>query len=178
VTNILSEKTPKSTDDQKGHIDSRDTSEYAVDALKKWWRTEGQQRYQRATHLAIFADDGGRNSASAHAWKYGLQTRLCNRHGLSVIVAHYPSGASKWNPIEHRLFSEVSKSWAGRPLDSYQTILNYLRSTTTTTGLRVIAHLVKKACKKGIKISNAQMRQLEISADKALPKWNFTLRPN
>ncbi len=139
---------------------------------------EGQQRYQRAEHLAILADGGGSNSATARAWKCGLQTRLCNRHGLSVTVAHYPSGTSKWNPIEHRLFSEVSKNWAGRPLDSYQTILNYLRTTTTTTGLRVTAHLVKKTYKKGIKISNAQMRQLEISTDNALPKWNYTLRPN
>jgi hypothetical protein len=157
---------------------SRDTPEFAVDAVEKWWRTEGQQRYQRAKHLAILADGGGSNSASARAWKYGLQTRLCNRHGLSVTVAHYPSGASKWNPIEHRLFSEVSKNWAGRPLDSYPTILNYLRTTTTTTGLRVTAHLVKKTYKKGIKISNAQMRQLDISTDKALPKWNYTLRPS
>ena len=157
---------------------SRDTPEFAVDAVEKWWRTEGKQRYQRAEHLAILADGGGSNSASARAWKYGLQTRLCNRHGLNVTVAHYPSGASKWNPIEHRLFSEVSKNWAARPLDSYQTILNYLRTTTTTTGLRVTAHLVKKTYKKGVKISNAQMRQLDISTDKALPKWNYTLRPN
>ena len=124
------------------------------------------------------ADGGGSNSATARAWNYGLQTRLCNRHGLSVTVAHYPAGASKWNPIEHRLFSEVSKNWAGRPLDSYQTILNYLRTTTTTTGLRLTAHPVKKAYKKGVKISNAQMRQLDISIDNDLPKWNYTLQPN
>lgn len=85
------------------------------------------------------------------------------RHGLSVTVAHYPSGASKCNPIEHWLFSEVSKNWAGRPLDSYQTILNYLRTTTTVTGLRVSAHLVRKTYKKGVKISNSKMRQLTIS---------------
>jgi hypothetical protein len=157
---------------------SRDTPEFAVDAVAKWWRTEGQPRYPRAEHLAILADGGGSNSATARAWKYGLQTRLCNRHSLSVTVAHYPSGTSKWNPIEHRLFSEISKNWAGRPLDSYQTILNYLRTTTTTTGLRVSAHLVKKTYEKGIKISNTQMRQLDISPDKDLPKWNYTLRPN
>lgn len=157
---------------------SRDTPDFAVDAVEKWWRTEGQYRYRRAECLAILADGGGSNSASARAWKYGLQTRLCHRHGLSVTVAHYPSGASKWNPIEHRLFSEVSKNWAGRPLDSYQTILNYLRTTTTATGLRVSAHLVRKTYKKGVKISDRQMCQLDISTDKALPRWNYTLRPN
>ncbi len=153
-----------------------DTPYFAVDAVEKWWRTEGQRRYRDAGHLAILADGGGSNSLTSRVWKYGLQTRLCDRHRLNVTVAHYPSGASKWNPIEHRLFSEISKNWAARPLDSYKTILNYLRTTTTTTGLRVRAHLVRKAYKKGIKITDAQMDQLDLTNDETLPKWNYTLQ--
>ena len=154
-----------------------DTPDFAVDCVEKWWRTEGRQRYADAKHIAILADSGGSNSATSRAWKYGLQTRLCNRHGLCVSVAHYPTGASKWNPIEHRLFCEISKNWAGRPLETYEIILNYLRTTTTTTGLRVRAHLVRKAHKKGVKISNAQMDELDITEAESLPRWNYTLRP-
>ncbi len=154
-----------------------DTPYFAVDAVEKWWRTEGQRRYRDAEHLAILADGGGSNSATSHVWKYGLQTRVCDRHRLNVTVAHYPSGASKWNPIEHRLFSEISKNWAARPLDSYETILKYLRTTTTTTGLRVRAHLVRKAYKTGVKITKGQMDELDLTNDEALPKWNYTLQP-
>lgn len=156
---------------------THDTPDFAVDCVEKWWRTEGRQRYAGATHIAILADSGGSNSAASRAWKYGLQTRICNRHGLCVSVAHYPAGASKWNPIEHRLFCEISKNWAGRPLESYEIILNYLCTTTTTTGLRVRAHLVRKAYKKGVKISDAQMDQLDITKPESLPRWNYTLRP-
>ena len=108
-----------------------------------------------------------------------MQQRLCNRHALTVTVAHYPAGASKWNPIEHRLFSEISKNWAGRPLDTYETILNHIRTTTTTTttGLRVRAHLVQQCFEKGRKITNAQMRQLAIQHHETLPKWNYTSSP-
>jgi hypothetical protein len=94
-----------------------------------------------------------------------------------VTVAHYPPGASKWNPIEHRLFSEVSKNWAGRPLDSYETILNHLRTTTTSTGLRVRAHLVRRTYRIGKKIWNAQIKQLPIKKHDVHPQWNYTLSP-
>ena len=156
---------------------THDTSAFAVDAVEKWWRTEGRKRYREAHHIAILADSGGSNGAARRAWKYGLQTRVCNRHGLSVTVAHYPPGASKWNPIEHRLFSEISKNWAGCPLETYDTILNHLRTTTTNTGLRVRAHLVRKPYKTGVKITNEEMKLLDITKDDALPKWNYTLRP-
>jgi hypothetical protein len=156
---------------------SHDTAEFAVDCVERWWRIEGQSRYPDADHLAILADSGGSNSATCRAWKHGLQTRLCNRHGLTVTVAHYPTGASKWNPIEHRLFSEISKNWAGRPLDSYQTIVNYIRRTRTSTGLRVRAQIVSKRYDKGVKITDAQMNGLVIKRDQTLPKWNYTLRP-
>ena len=112
-----------------------DTPAFAVDCIEKWWRTEGRKHYPDAQALQILADGGGSNSCTARAWKFNLQHRLCNRHALRVTVAHYPPATSKWNPIEHRLFCEVSKNWAGRPLDSYETILKYLRTTRTTTGL-------------------------------------------
>ena len=123
-----------------------DTPAFAVDCIEKWWRTEGRKRYPDAETLQILADGGGSNSCTARAWKFNLQHRLCNRYGLRVTVAHYPPATSKWNPIEHRLFCEVSKNWAGRPLDSYETILKYLHTTRTSTGLRVRAHLVRNRC--------------------------------
>jgi hypothetical protein len=155
-----------------------DTPDFAVDCIEQWWRTEGRQRHRDARHLAILADGGGSNSANSRAWKYGLQTRVCNRHDLAVTVAHYPTGASKWNPIEHRLFSEISKNWAGRPLDSYETILNYLRTTTTANGLTVTAHIVPTRYQKGVKINDDQMSQLHITKDETLASWNYTLRPS
>ena len=91
---------------------SYDTPGFAVDCVEKWWRTEGRRRYPKAKRLTILADGGGSNGSTCRAWKFGLHHRLCDRHGLTVTVAHYPPGASKWNPIEHRLFSELSKNWA------------------------------------------------------------------
>ena len=150
---------------------------FAVDCIEKWWRTEGRKHYPQAQTLQILADGGGSNSSTARAWKFNLQHRLCNRHGLRVTVAHYPPATSKWNPIEHRLFCEISKNWAGRPLDSYETILNYLRTTRTSTGLRVRAHLVRKTYKTGVKVTDAQMRELRITPNSVMPKWNYTIEP-
>ena len=157
---------------------SYDTPEFAVDCVENWWCIEGQLRYPDAKTLTILADGGGSNGSNCRAWKNGLQHRLCNQHGLTVTVAHYPPGTSKWNPIEHRLFSELSKNWAGRPLDSLETILKYARTTTTRTGLRVRARQMNRQYKKGIKITNAEMRALSIKKDDALPKWNYEMRPN
>ena len=154
-----------------------DTPAYAVDCIEKWWRTEGCKHYPEAEALQILADGGGSNSCTARAWKFNLQHRLCNRHGLRVRVAHYPPATSKWNPIEHRMFCEVTKNWAGRPLDSYETILKYLRTTRTATGLRVRAHLVRKTYKTGVKVTDAQMQELRITPDSSLPKWNYTIEP-
>ena len=157
---------------------SYDTPEFAADCVENWWRSEGQHRYPDADRLTILADGGGSNGSRCRAWKFGLQQRLCNRHGLTVTVAHYPTGASKWNPIEHRFFSELSKNWAGRPLDSHETILKYARTTKTSTGLRVRANLVKKRYEKGIKITDVQIRELAITKDNVLPKWNYTIAPS
>ena len=110
--------------------------------------------------LAILADAGGSNGYRCRGWKHGLQTRICNRHDIAITIAHYPSGTSKWNPVEHRLFSEISKNWAGRPLDSYETILKYIRTTTTSSGLRVRAHLIRRRYPKGVKITDERMQAL------------------
>jgi hypothetical protein len=156
---------------------SHDTSDFAVESIEKWWRYDGRRRYPQADQLLILADAGGSNSPYRRAWRYALQTKLCDRHHLSVTVTHYPTGASKWNPIEHRLFSEISKNWAGEPLTSYETILNYIRTTKTSTGLRLKAYLVQKQYPKGVKISDDQMQQLVLEKHEILPKWNYTLRP-
>ena len=156
---------------------SHDTAAFAVESIETWWRSEGRERYRRADHIAILADAGGSNGATCRAWKHNLYRYLCEQHGLTVTVAHYPSGASKWNPIEHRLFSEISKNWAGKPLDSFETILSYLRSTKTTTGLRVEAHLVLKNYDTGVRVPDTVHRQLPIEKDPTLPRWNYTLRP-
>jgi hypothetical protein len=157
---------------------SRDTPEFAVDCVEAWWRDEGRHRYPGAKRLAILADGGGSNGSRSRAWKVLLQQRLCRRLGLTVTVAHYPPGTSKWNPIEHRLFSEISKNWAGRPLDSYETVLNYIRTTKTTTGLEVRAQLVPQEYEAGMTFSDAQMKKLPMIKDESLPKWNYTLIPN
>lgn len=121
---------------------SHDTADFTVDNLVRWWVSEGRDRYPEAAELLILADGGGSNGSRNRAFKYDLQTRLCDAHRIDVTVCHYPTGASKWNPIEHRLFSQISNNWAGKPLRSYETILNYISTTTTGTGLKVTAHLV------------------------------------
>lgn len=156
---------------------SHDTPEFAVDCLATWWRLDGCDRYPTAGHLLILADGGGSNGSRCRAWKYFLQNNLCDPHRLCVTVAHYPSGASKWNPIEHRLFSEISKNWAGIPLESYKTILNYIRTTTTKTGLRVQSTLIEKEYETGIRITDKQMASLAITHHPTLPALNYTIRP-
>jgi len=156
---------------------SFDTPAFAVDSIATWWRLEGRVRYPDAAHLYILADGGGSNASSSRAWKHGIQERLCDRHRIAVTVSHYPPGASKWNPIEHRLFSEISKNWAGKPLDSYETVLKYCRTTKTTEGLKVRARLVRKKYPKGIKTSDAEMSRLAIQNHPIFPRWNYTLLP-
>lgn len=156
---------------------SHDTPDFAADNLARWWEGEGQHAYPHATDLLVLADGGGSNSPRCRAFKYGLQTRFCNVHELVVTVCHYPTGASKWNPIEHRLFSEISKNWQGRPLESYELILQYLRSTRTTTGLTVSAHLVQEQYPKGVRISDRQMKGLNLDPHQIQPNRNYTIYP-
>ena len=156
---------------------SFDTPDFAAENLARWWEAEGRKRYPGATELLVLADGGGSNGPRNRAFKYGLQTRLCDAHGVSVTLCHYPAGASKWNPIEHRLFSEISKNWAGCPLRSYETIVNYISTTRTETGLRVTARLIDKEYPKGVKVSDAQMATLNIAPHETQPLRNYTIRP-
>lgn len=156
---------------------SHDTPAFAVASVEKWWRYDGRHRYPDARHLLVLADGGGSNGSRTHAWKYALQRQLCDRYGLTVTVSHYPSGASKWNPIEHHLFSEISKNWAGRPLDSYQTILNYIRTTRTRHGLRVKAYLDLKTYPKDVRIPVHQLARVRCQKHTTLSDWNYTIRP-
>ena len=156
---------------------SHDTPEFAAANVARWWRDVGRRNYGDASQLLILAGSGGSNGARVRAWKYGLQEQVADRFDLEVTVCHYPSGASKWNPIEHRLFSEISKHWAGQPLDSYQTILRLIGETQTQTGLRVDSHLVTKHFQTGKKVSAEQMSQLLVENHTVLPDWNYTLYP-
>lgn len=156
---------------------THDTPACAVDNLAKWWVYDGHRRYPDACELLVLADGGGSNGARTRAWKHALQHRLCDRHRLTVTVCHYPTGASKWNPIEHRMFSELSKNWAGQPLDSYETILNYARTTTTTTGLQIKAYLVRTDYATGVKISDPEMDALHLRLHETQPARNYTLSP-
>lgn len=154
---------------------SYETPAFAVEALVLWWQGCGRRMYPQTEELLILADCGGGNSARARAWKYHLQHDLCDAYGLTVTVCHYPPGASKWNPIEHHLFSHISHNWAGQPLQSYETVVKYVRTTTTSCGLRVTARLVQKHYDKGEEISQAQMGKLVLTPHKTLPTWNYTL---
>jgi Rhodopirellula transposase DDE domain len=156
---------------------SHNTAAFAVDSLAKWWVYDGRRRYPEAAHLLVLADGGSSNGAKVRAWKHTLQERLCDRHGISVTVCHYPTGASKYNPVEHRLFSEISKNWAGRPLESYETVLNYISTTTTTTGLRVKAYLVTTDYPTGVRTSDEEMAALCISPHDTQPARNYTISP-
>jgi hypothetical protein len=156
---------------------SADTAEFAVDAIAWWWQAEGQVTYPRAPELLICADGGGSNGYRPRLWKYTLQHRLVNPNGLNVTVSHYPTGASKWNWVEHRLFSPISGNWAGEPLTSYAKMLHFLRATTTESGLIVRAILVRKKYVKSIKILDEQMAALNLTKHTTLPRWNYTLKP-
>lgn len=158
---------------------THDTPAFAVDSIETWWRTEGKKRYPASDKILILADSGGSNSARSRVWKYRLQKSLCDNFGLKVRVCHYPPGSSKWNPIEHRLFSEISKNWKGKPLISYETVLKHIRTTKTTLGgLEVKAHFVRKKYETGERVSDKIMKQLNIEKSEILPQWNYILTPS
>ena len=156
---------------------SHDTPDFAADNLLRWWQAEGLQHYPRARELLVLADSGGSNSPRIRCFKYALQTRLVDPHRLKVTVCHYPGGASKWNPIDHRLFSEISKNWAGVPLTDYETILNHIRTTTTDTGLSVVAQLVEQEYPTGVKIADAEFASIALQPHQTRPLRNYTICP-
>ena len=156
---------------------SADTATFAVDNIVHWCQGERLAYYPEATHLMIEADCGGSNGYRTRAWKRDLQAKVADAFGLTVTVCHYPTGASKWNPIEHRLFSEISKTWAGCPLRSYDLMLHYIRDTKTQTGLTVQAHFITQEYETGVKVSDEEMDALNIEFHEVCPRWNYTIRP-
>ena len=157
---------------------SHDTPAFAAHSIATWWQREGSRRYPRAPKLLVLADCGGSNSCTSWAWKTEVQDQVCNTCGLAVTIAHYPTGASKWNPIEHRLFSEISKNWAGEPLDSHEKMLKFIRTTHTQTGLVVTAYLDPKQYPTGLKPDPQLIASLRLTPDPLLPHWNYTIAPN
>jgi hypothetical protein len=157
--------------------DCFDTPRFAVEAIGDWWVSEGQRRFPEAERLLILADAGGSNSCRSRVWKAQLQEQLCDACGLAVTVCHYPSGCSKWNPIEHRLFSFISLNWAGVPLRTFDTVVRYIAGTVTAAGLRVTACLKRGGNETGERVSDADMRRLHLTPHTVCPAWNYTLSP-
>jgi hypothetical protein len=156
---------------------SHDTPQFAVENIARWWRQWGQRDYPDADHLLILADSGGSNGARVRMWKWALQKQLADPFGLIITVSHFPTGASMWNPIEHRLFSEISKHWAGQPLDSYQIIVELIGSTTTQTGLQVRSQLIRKYYPTQCKVTDSQFKTIRLDPHAVLPCWNYTIFP-
>ena len=152
------------------------TSEFAVSSIRHWWKQFGVARYSQAKHLLIEADAGGCNGYRGRLWKLELQ-RLVDEIGFPITVCHYPSGASKWTPIEHRLFSQISRNWAGHPLRTLTIMLNFLRGTTTTKGLKVDAGLDTATYEKGIKVSDKEMKSLNLHRRRICPDLSYTIKP-
>jgi hypothetical protein len=164
----------------KGYVvvgTSNNTPEFAVNSVVRWWETVGRSSYSAAGQVLILADGGGGNGSRSRAWKLNLQVKLCDRFGLAVTVCHYPPGCSKWNPVEHRLFSYISVNWAGKPLRTLEIMLGYIRGTTTRTGLKVEAVLDDATYRRGLKVSRDQARTLNLRQHDACPQWNYTLSP-
>ena len=153
-----------------------DTSAFAVQALRRWWRADGPARYPGARRLLICADSGGSNAARARAWKVEL-ARMATETGLEVTCCHYPPGTSKWNKVEHRLFAQITRNWRGRPLTSHQAIVELISATTTTTGLTVTAELDTSEYPTGLRYTKKQVEALPIDYHRFHPDWNYTVRP-
>ena len=155
---------------------SHDTAEFAVESIRKWWFHFGYKQYPKADRILICADGGGSNGSRNRLWKYNLQ-KFSDEINIPITVCHYPPGTSKWNKIEHRMFSFISMNWRGEPLINMETIINLIGSTKTKTGLKIKAILDKENYKTGIKISDKQMKDLNLTPHEINPKWNYTIEP-
>ena len=155
---------------------THDTAEFAVESIRRWWRQFGVRHYPDAQRLFICADSGGSNAARNRAWKYHLQ-KFSDEAGLEIVVGHYPPGTSKWNKIEHRMFSFISMNWKGEPLVSFETVVNMISATKTNQGLRIKAVLDRRRYETGVKISKEQMDTLNLRPHKQNPEWNYSLLP-
>ena len=153
-----------------------DTAAFAVASIRWWWQTQGRRSYPQSRRLLVTADCGGSNGNRVRLWKWELQ-KLADQTGLSMAVCHFPPGTSKWNKIEHRLFSFITKNWRGRPLLTHATILSLIGSTTTRSGLKVTCRLDKTRYPAGVKISKAQMATIQVAPDVFHGEWNYTIHP-
>lgn len=156
---------------------SHQTPAFAVAAIRRWWVRVGRQRYGNTRHVLIEADCGGANGNRCWLWKFGLQ-QLADEFGLTITVTHLPTSASKWNLIEHRLFCHIEANWAGQPLRDYETVLKFIRTTRTETGLRVRAYLDKIAYPTGLKVTAEQKAHINLKPHRARPRWNYTIAPH
>ena len=154
----------------------RDTASFAVNSIRRWWQKMGRARYPKATYLLINADCGGSNGSRVRLWKRELQA-LANELGIAIIVCHLPPGTSKWNKIEHRLFSFITQNWRGRPLVSYQTIVQLIAATTTKTGLTVQSEIDTNTYPAGVKVSDAEMDSINLQRHDFHGDWNYTIAP-
>jgi transposase len=153
-----------------------DTADFAVETIRRWWRHMGQQAYPQATALLVTADGGGSNGSRCRLWKVALQ-RLADEMGLAITVCHFPPGTSKWNKIEHRLFSQITMNWRGRPLTSHEVIVRVIADTRTATGLRVQAELDANPYPKGIKVTDEELAAVKVRRARFHGEWNYTIRP-
>jgi Rhodopirellula transposase DDE domain len=153
-----------------------DTAAFAVQSIRRWWESMGREVYAGARQLLITADAGGSNGSRVRLWKVELQ-KLADETGLEIAVCHLPPGTSKWNKIEHRLFSFISQNWRGKPLVSHQVIVNLIAATTTRKGLRVHAEIDPGRYQAGIKIPDAEMARINMERDPFHGEWNYTIRP-
>ena len=153
-----------------------DTAAFAVETIRRWWRSMGHPTYPRATRLLITADAGGSNGSRLRLWKVELQ-RLADETGLRIAVCHFPPGTSKWNKIEHRLFSYISQNWRGKPLRTFGTIVNLIAATSTQTGLKVHAELNSESYPAGIKVSDQELAHVRLRRDKFHGDWNYETEP-
>lgn len=154
-----------------------DTADFAIDSILSWWKQMGGKTYPAAEELLIMADAGGSNGSRLRLWKIGVQ-RLADTTGLRIKVCHFPPGTSKWNKIEHRMFSFITQNWRGRPLISHEAIVNLIGSTTTTTGLKIKARLNRKQYPTGIKVTDTELAKVRIKPGKFHGEWNYTIVPN
>ena len=155
---------------------THDTAEFAVESIRRWWRLDGKRHYRGAERLLICADSGGSNGNRPRAWKLHLQA-LSDETGMAITVCHYPPGTSKWNKIEHRLFSFISLNWRGKPLVNFETVVNLIGGTRNRGGLKVKAVLDTNQYDTGVGVSDDEMGQLRIKRHKVHPSWNYTLSP-
>lgn len=153
-----------------------DTSEFAVESIRQWWKQLGKKHYQKAKELLITADSGGSNGYKNRGWKYFL-SKFARETKIKITVLHFPPATSKWNKIEHKLFSFISMNWKGKPLTSYEVIISFIKNTATDSGLKVFARLDKKKYEKGKKFSDKEMEKIKLENHNLFPSWNYTILP-